>query len=140
MKERLRLKIITPQKVVFDKDVDELVVPGKEGDFGVLYGHTPFLTSIRPGTILIRIGNDYDYFSIHDGFAEVDIDKLNIVSETIEHVSEIDKGRAERAKQRAERRLKEKGDIDFRRAEAALHRAIARIKTIELSKELRVGS
>jgi len=133
MAEKLRLKIINPQKVAYNKEVDEIVLPGKEGDFGVLYGHTPFLTSIRPGTILIRVGNDYDYFSIHNGFAEIDFDKVNIVTETIEHSSDIDKERAEQARKRAERRLKEKGNIDFRRAEAALHRAIARIKTIELS-------
>jgi F-type H+-transporting ATPase subunit epsilon len=130
-KNSLHLKITTPLGVFLEKDVDEIVAPGTEGDFGVQYGHTPFLTSIRPGVLKIFIGNSQEEYSIHNGFVVVEYDKISILTETIERPEDIDKSRVERAKERAEKRLKEKReDTDFRRAETALRRAVARLEIL----------
>ncbi|MEA3475478.1 MAG: ATP synthase F1 subunit epsilon [Candidatus Cloacimonadota bacterium] len=131
-KNCLHLKITTPLGVFFEEDIDEIVIPGSEGYFGVQYGHTPFITSIIPGILTVYYKEAQEKYSIHNGFVIVDIDKISILTEIIESPKEIDKHRAEKAKKRAERRLREKKeDTDFRRAEAALRRAVARLQSVE---------
>ena len=108
--------------------MSEIVAPGKEGDFGVLVGHTPFISSVRPGILKIYRNDEPEIFSLMNGFVMVDVDKVRIFTEIIEKPEDIDLKRAERAKKRAEQRLQEKkDDTDLRRAEAALKRAVARI-------------
>jgi len=129
---KLHLKITTPLGVFLEKSVDEIVIPGSEGYFGVQYGHTPFITSIIPGVLTVYYKEYKEKYSIHNGFVIVDIDKISILTETIEKPDGIDINRAEEAKKRAERRLREKKeDTDFRRAEAALRRAVARLQSVE---------
>ncbi len=131
-KNSLHLKITTPLGVFLEEDVDEIVVPGSEGYFGVQYGHTPFITSIIPGVLTVFSNESIEKYSIHNGFAIVDIDKISILTEIIEKPEEIEKARAKRAGERAEKRLKEKKEgTDFRRAEAALRRALARIQVVK---------
>ena len=132
MNNKLHLKITTPLGIFLEKAVDEIVAPGSEGYFGVQYGHTPFITSIIPGVLTVFSNESIEKYSIHNGFAIVDINKISILTEIIEKPEEIDKDRAEKAKKRSEIRLKEKKeDTDFRRAEAALRRALARIYTLK---------
>ena len=130
--QSLHLKIVTPRGVFFEDDVSELVAPGKDGDFGVQTGHTPFISSVRPGILKIYKNDKPELYSLINGFVMVDIDKVRIFTEIIEKPEDIDKNRAERAKQRAEKRLQEKKEhTDLRRAEGALRRAIARIQISE---------
>jgi len=128
----LHLKIVTPKGVFLEDEVSELVAPGKDGDFGVQIGHTPFISSVRPGILKIYKNEKPEVYSLMNGFVMVDVDKVRIFTEIIEKPEDIDKNRAERAKGRAEKRLQEKKEhTDLRRAEGALRRAIARIQISE---------
>jgi len=128
----LHLKIVTPRGIFLEDDISELVAPGTDGDFGVLIGHTPFISSVRPGILKIFKNDKPELYSLMNGFVMVDVDKVRIFTEIIEQPDDIDLKRAERAKERAEKRLLEKKeDTDLRRAEAALKRSIARIQISE---------
>ncbi|OPX26635.1 MAG: ATP synthase F1 subunit epsilon [Candidatus Cloacimonas sp. 4484_140] len=128
----IHLKIVTPRGIFLEDDVSELVAPGKDGDFGVLIGHTPFISSVRPGILKIFKNDKPELYSLMNGFVMVDVDMVRIFTEIIERPDDIDLKRAERAKERAEKRLLEKReDTDLRRAEAALKRSIARIQISE---------
>jgi F-type H+-transporting ATPase subunit epsilon len=128
--DRLTLEIATPMRLVVSETVDEVVAPGIEGYFGVLPGHAPFLTTLGVGVITYRIGRDERQLAIAGGFAEVRNDKVIILADSAERPEEIDRGRAERARERAERRLsgRTQEDVDYMRAQAALMRALVRIQ------------
>lgn len=130
--KKIHLRITTPLGNFLEADVSELIAPGIEGDFGVRYGHTPFLTSIRPGVLRIYIDKSLQKCAIHNGFVVVDPSEIHILTESIEKPEDIDKQRAEKAKQRAETLLREKKEgTDFRQAEYALQRAAARLEVLE---------
>jgi len=124
------LEIVTPDRLVVSEEVEDINAPGTLGDFGVLPGHTPFLTTLRAGEISYKpIKGDRKYLSVSWGYAEVRADKMIILVNTAEKAEEIDLIRAQKALQRAEERLKIRTpDIDIERAEAALSRALARIQ------------
>jgi len=130
MAEKLFLEVVTPQKAVVSEEVEIVVAPGSEGEFGALKGHTTFLTSLKMGTLRYKDANGKErLLFINGGFAEVLPDKVTILAESAERRKDIDLARAREAKERAEKRLAEKAaDLDFVRAEAALRRAIDRIK------------
>jgi F-type H+-transporting ATPase subunit epsilon len=114
--------------VVAEK-VDELEIPGAEGYFGVLPGHTPLLAMLKVGELWYRKGGEKFYLSIAFGFAEVLPDRVTILAEVAERPDEIDVARAEAAKRRAEERMaKPSVDIDFERARIALLKSIIRIQ------------
>jgi F-type H+-transporting ATPase subunit epsilon len=128
--DRLTLEITTPMRMVVAEEVDEVVAPGTEGYFGVLPGHAPFLTTLGVGVVTYRIGREEQHLAVAGGFAEVRNDKVIILADTAERPAEIDRSRAERAKERAERRLsgRSQEDIDFARAQIALIRALTRLQ------------
>jgi F-type H+-transporting ATPase subunit epsilon len=127
--DRLTLEITTPMRLVVAETVDEVVAPGIEGYFGVLPGHAPFLTTLGVGVVTYRIGRDEKQLAIAGGFAEVRNDKVIILADTAERPEEIDRARAERARERAERRLSGSQDeVDYARAQASLARALIRIQ------------
>ena len=130
MAEKLFLEVVTPQKAVVSEEVEIVVAPGSEGEFGALKGHTTFLTSLKMGTLRYKDANGKErLLFINGGFAEVLPDKVTILAESAERRKDIDVARAREAKERAEKRLADKAaDLDFIRAEAALRRAIDRIK------------
>ncbi|MFZ1060446.1 MAG: F0F1 ATP synthase subunit epsilon, partial [Candidatus Rokuibacteriota bacterium] len=105
---RVRFELATPNRLVVSEDVDEVVAPGLQGYFGVLPGHVPFLTSLQSGEVSYRIGRTEQYLAVSGGFAEVQGDRVTILAERAERPEEIDRERAERARQRAERRLQGK--------------------------------
>src|SRR5215467_7786483 len=105
MADRLTLEIATPTRLVVAETVDEIVIPGSEGYFGVLPGHTAFLTTLGIGELMYRIGRDEHYMTVARGFAEVRNDKVIVLADTAERPEEIDRARAERARDRAGRRL-----------------------------------
>jgi len=128
--DRLTLEIATPMRLVVSEQVDEVVAPGSEGYFGVLPGHAAFLTTLGVGVVTYRIGRDEHQLAIAGGFAEVRNDKVIILADSAERPEEIDRTRAERSKERAERRLTGRGDeeVNYVRAQAALARAMIRLQ------------
>ncbi len=130
MAEKLFLEVVTPQEAIVSEEVEIVVAPGSEGEFGALKGHTTFLTSLKLGTLRYKDANGKErLLFINGGFAEVLPNKVTILAESAERRKDIDVTRAQEAKTRAEQRLTAKtADLDFLRAEAALRRAIDRIK------------
>src|SRR5215470_5398968 len=101
----LSLEVATPSRLVVSESVDEVVVPGIEGYFGVLPGHAPLLSTLGIGELKYRNGRDEPHLAIAGGFAEVRNDKIIVLADSAERPEEIDRARAERARERAERRL-----------------------------------
>ena len=128
----VNIKVILPSGIIIDEECDCVTIPGVDGDFAVLEGHTPLITKIRPGVLTVDNHNNATEYAIHDGFVTVEEDLITVVTERIEKADEIDKNRAEEALKRAKARLAENAsaDVDFRRAESALKRALTRIRTI----------
>jgi F-type H+-transporting ATPase subunit epsilon len=109
--------------------VDEVEIPGAEGYFGVLPGHTPLLAMLTAGELWYRKGGEKYYLSIAFGFAEVLPDRVTILAEIAERPDEIDVARAEAAKRRAEERIaKPSVDVDYERARIALAKSIVRLQ------------
>jgi len=129
MAKELFLEVVTPQSAIVSEEVQIVVAPGSEGEFGALKGHTTFLTSLKVGTLRYKDANGKERFLfINGGFAEVLPDKVTILAESAERRQNIDVERAENAKSRAEKRLAEKAaDTDLARAEVALQRAVHRL-------------
>jgi F-type H+-transporting ATPase subunit epsilon len=129
---RILFEVVTPDRQVLSVEVDEISAPGALGYFGVLPGHTPFLTTLGMGEVGYRIGDQWHYLSITWGYAEILPNKVTLLTQTAEMAEEIDLERAERAKRRAEERLHEwtvRGvDVDYERAAAALQRALIRMQ------------
>lgn len=130
MAERLALEIATPTRLAVAETVDEVVLPGVMGYFGVLPGHAPFLSTLGVGELTYRMGRDERHLAVAGGFAEVRNDKVIVLADVAELPEEIDRERAERARERAERRLagRSQDDIDFARAAVALARALVRLQ------------
>ncbi len=128
MADTIQLEIVTPDRMIVSDAAQEIQIPGKSGYLGILPGHAPLITEIAVGEIAYRSGNETKHIAVAWGFAEVLPEKVTILAETAERAADIDIGRAEQAKQRAEARLKQGGaDLDYRREEDALKRAQTRI-------------
>jgi F-type H+-transporting ATPase subunit epsilon len=128
--ERLTLELATPTRMVVTAEVDEVVAPGSEGYFGVLPGHAAFLATLGIGELMYRIGREEYHVAISGGFAEVRNDKVIVLADVAESPAEIDRARAERARDRAEARLggRSQEEVDYARATAALARALSRLQ------------
>jgi F-type H+-transporting ATPase subunit epsilon len=127
------LEIVTPYGLVVSSKVEEAYIPGSQGDFGVLPGHAPFLTSLRIGELHYRQGNEVNYVTINRGFAEVTPTKTTLLTDTAEPAGEINVERAQTAKSRAEERLKTlpKEDPAYVQEAEAAERARIRIRVAE---------
>jgi len=136
MAENIKLEVVTPEKSVVSEEAQIVMSPGSLGEFGVLIGHTPFLTTLKIGTIRYKdAGGTEKYVFVNSGFAEALPDKVTVLAESAERRKDIDVERAKAAMERAEKRLAEdrsKEDIDFNRAKIALARAVERIKLVGL--------
>ena len=131
MENSLRLEIVTPYGLIFNGDVDEITATGSEGEFGVLPGHAPFITTLKTGMLACKAGNETMVFFVSGGYAEVANDKVTILADSAERSEEIDVERAKAALKRAEERLKQAEKIDFTRAMASLERATIRVQLAE---------
>ena len=135
MAENIRLEVVTPEKVVVDENAQIVMAPGALGEFGVLIGHTPFLTTLKVGTVhYTDEGGREQFIFVSGGFAEALPDKVTVLAESAERRRDIDIDRAKAALERAQKRLAEdatKADFNFTRAQAALERALQRIRTSE---------
>jgi F-type H+-transporting ATPase subunit epsilon len=133
MSDELILEIVTPEKMAFSGGVEEVTVPGTEGEFGVLRGHEAFLTSVDIGELNFTKDGKKTYYAVNTGYAEVTGHKVTILIETAERSDSIDKDRAKRAKENAEARLAQiaKDHSDYEKIHLALIRAITRISVAE---------
>lgn len=123
-----RLEIVTPERKVYDHDVNMIVVEGAEGQLGILPNHIPLLTPLKISPVRIKTdGREEEIVALGGGFMEVRKDKVVILAETAELPTDIDLSRAQEAKRRAESRLLHLDEYDAVRAELALKRAINRI-------------
>jgi F-type H+-transporting ATPase subunit epsilon len=129
----LKLDIVTAERVVYSEDVDVIVAPGQEGQLGILPHHAPLMTILQSGELVVRRGSNEETLAISGGFLEVRPDRVIILADSAEKAEEIDVGRAEAARKRAEERLHDRKveGLDGMRAEAALRRAIARLSVAE---------
>ena len=132
MAETFQLEIVTPDKAVVRDSAEEMQIPGKNGYLGILPGHAPLITELAVGEISYRKGSETQYIAVAWGFAEVLPDKVTILAESAERAEDIDVQRAEEALKRAEAHLKSGGpDTDFPRALAALRRAEVRLQVAQ---------
>ncbi len=138
MAEKLKLEVVTPKGAVVSQEVDIVTAPGYGGEFGVLANHAPFLSTIKTGVLTYKTGAQEETLMVSGGFCEVSNNKLTFLVESAERGTDIDVDRALRAKERAEKRLAEaqaqKERFDRTRAEAALQRALSRLKVAERRK------
>jgi F-type H+-transporting ATPase subunit epsilon len=130
MAEKLRLELVTPYKKALSEEVDEVTAPGTLGEFGILPGHTPLLTTLKIGELSYRRGGEVFHLAVNWGYVEVEDDKVTVLVETAEPADEIDLERARAALGRAEEALRKLSseDKDFLVMQAALERALIRIQ------------
>ena len=133
---QIHLEVVTPTGPVVSEEVDIVTAPGVGGEFGVLANHAPFLSTIKTGTLSYKKDKVTKYLMVSGGFSEVSNNKITFLVESAEFGQDIDVERALRAKERAEKRLVQAQQstekINRVRAEAALQRAMARLKTAEM--------
>jgi F-type H+-transporting ATPase subunit epsilon len=129
----INLEIITPEKPIFKDQVDVITIPGTLGGFQILKDHAPLISSFEIGIIRIKKDSTESHFTTSGGTVEVNKNKVLILADSIEKVENIDKDRAEQAKQRAEERLRKKHeeDIDEARAQGALNKALNRLNAVK---------
>ena len=126
---KIQLRIVSAERSLVNETVDEVEIPGSEGYFGVLPGHTPVLALLGAGELWYRQGTEKHYLVMAFGFAEVQPDQVTILAQIAERADEIDLARAEAAKKRAEERLaKTTIDMDAERARIALLKSLIRIQ------------
>lgn len=138
MADKLKLEVVTPKGAAVSTEVDIVTAPGYGGEFGVLANHAPFLSTIKTGVLTYKTGAQEETLMVSGGFCEVSNNKLTFLVESAERGADIDVDRAMRAKERAEKRLAEaqaqKEKFDRTRAEAALQRALSRLRVAERRK------
>ncbi len=128
MAATFQLEIVTPSKLLVKEDAEEVQLPGLDGYLGILPGHAPLITELGVGSITYKTGSGTHTLAVAWGFAEALPDKLTVLAEAAERPEDIDTARAEKAKQRAEERLKGSDpEVDYARAEDALQRAESRL-------------
>jgi F-type H+-transporting ATPase subunit epsilon len=138
---KLTLEIVTPERSLVNEEVDEVQLPGAEGYFGVLPGHTPLLATLQVGELWYRVGQEKHYLAVAFGFVEVLPDRVTVLAQIAERAQEIDVARAEAAKRRAEERVARTpqggagasaagatSDLDFERARIALAKSLLRLQ------------
>ena len=132
MAGNIKLEVVTPEKSVVSEDVKMIIAPGSLGEFGVLIGHTPFLSTLKVGSLRYMDANNTErYVFISGGFAEALPDKVTVLAESAERRRDIDIQRAKTSLERAQKRLADiskQEDFDFIRARTALERALHRLK------------
>jgi F-type H+-transporting ATPase subunit epsilon len=130
---KITLEIVTPERALVNAQVDEVQLPGSEGYFGVLPGHTPMLAMLQVGELWYRVGSDKHYLAVAFGFVEVLPERVTVLAQIAERPEDIDVPRAEAAKRRAEERLAQPAptrqtDLDFERARIAMMKSLVRLQ------------
>ena len=135
----ISLEIVTAERVVYSEDVDVVVAPGVEGQLGILPQHTPLMTMLEPGELMVRQSGEEQSMFVSGGFLEVQGNKVTVLADTAERAEEIDAERAEEARHRAEERIGEPvtAGLDLARAQASMMRSLMRLKVAEKSRKKR---
>ena len=127
--DHLTLEIVTPESSVVSERVDEVQIPGAEGSFGVLPGHTPLLATLQVGELWYRKGQETSYVAVSFGFAEVLPDRVTILAQIAESAEDIDVTRAETAEKRARDRLaRPMAEMDLERARLSMLKSLIRLR------------
>lgn len=128
--ETFRLEVVTPARLLVSEDVAEVTAPGLEGEFGVLPGHTPFLTALGVGELMYRVGSEERFLAVRHGFAEIKHEKVTVLAEEAEFPSEIDLRAAEALKAEAEEAIAQlsRESKEYLEAQAKLERAMNQIQ------------
>ena len=137
MADKLKLRVVTTSRLMFDEEVDEVTAVGELGEFGVLPNHISFLSTLVPGEMSYKQGAKRGILAVSGGYAEVLDNVMTVLAPAAEFGAEIDSARAQRAKERAEKQLAlfDREEKDFELAEVALQRALVRLQVA--SKEAR---
>jgi F-type H+-transporting ATPase subunit epsilon len=126
----MTLQVVTPEGTVLkDVQTDAVIIPATEGSMGILHNHAPMVTTLKIGVLRYKEGNAYKRLAVGGGFLELSSNRITVLSDTAEAGESIDVLRAQEARKRAEARLRDRAaNVDRARAEAALQRAITRLK------------
>ncbi len=129
----IKVNVVTPDGSVFDSDVEMVSTKAQSGELGVLPGHIPLVAPLEIGSVRLKKDGKTELVAVSGGFLEVRPDQVTILAQAAELATDIDVERALRAKERAEQRMQEahQEDVDFRRAQLALRRAINRLAIAE---------
>jgi len=129
MDQKLLLRVVTPSRQVVREDVEEVQAPGKEGYLGILPGHAPLISELKPGEFTYRQGREVHRLAVSGGILEVLPEQVTVLAESAETPADIDVARAQAARDRAEKRLRSADtDTDIQRAIIALERALIRLQ------------
>lgn len=128
----LRIEIVTAESVVYEDDVEIVVIPGIEGQLGILPHHAPLLTALQPGELVVRKEGEETAIAVSGGFVQVLDDKVIVLADSAERAEEINEERAQEAMRRAQERLQDRTeDMNLERALASIRRAQSRLKTVQ---------
>ncbi len=132
MSQKLILSVVTPEKLLVSEEVDQVNVPGSEGDMAILYDHTPILTNLRSGQLSYEKEGETITLVVSGGYLEVTDNRVTVLAETGEFLHEIDRERAERAHANAEKQLNQTdlSEEEFIKAQKKLFRAVARLENL----------
>jgi F-type H+-transporting ATPase subunit epsilon len=134
----LQLNIVTPERELFEGEVDIVLAPGPEGQLGILPNHAPMITTLEPGILTIRQGEEEYSFAIHGGYMQVLAGQVIVLADVGERAGEIDIERAEEARRRAEELLKKEPPPEERAAAVeALQRSLVRLKVARSRRSYR---
>lgn len=126
---KIKFQIITPEKVVFNEEIDSITLPTVDGEITVLPNHIPLISVTKPGEIMIRKDGEVHHMAVMRGFVETSENRVRLMTDAAELAEEIDERRAQEAKERAEKLVAESKDqVEYTDASAALARALARVK------------
>jgi len=129
----LHLEVITPERAVYEEDVDMVIAPASEGYVGILPHHAPLFTTLGPGEFRVKRGGVEEVLAVFGGFIDVRGDRVVVLTDAAEHAEQIDSARAHEARERAQQALAA-GPVsaaDEQRARAALQRALVRLRVSE---------
>lgn len=126
----LRLEIVTPEATAYSDDVDMVVIPGVEGELGILPQHVPLLTQLQPGELMVSKGGQTLWLAVGDGFVEVTQEKVSVLTDMAIEEKEIDEAAAQAAIERAEAAMREQalGGEEVAALEASLRKSLAQLK------------
>ena len=128
----LRLEILTPEKAVFDDEVDMVIAPGSEGYLGILPHHAPLFTTLGPGELRVKRGGVEETLAVFGGFMDVRGDRVTVLTDAAEPADEIDEARVQAARDAAQRQLAEAtSPAEEARARASLERSLVRLRVTQ---------
>jgi F-type H+-transporting ATPase subunit epsilon len=131
---KINLQVITPEKVAYKGEADQVTLPTRDGEITILANHIPLISTMKHGELIIKNGSEEIPMAVCNGFVEVKKNKITIMTDIADRVEEIDEAKVEGAKKKAEDLLKEKdrmSDVAFADATVALERSLARLKVIK---------